>query len=431
MQRRPLVALAATAAAVAVALAGCAGPSEPSGPVTITLWHNSSDPQALLDLYAAWEEESGNTIELVSVPADGFEDATLTRWASGDRPDVLEYHATLGNLVTLNPSENLRDLSDEDYVAKSGSLYDSAGSVDGTVYAAIIGFPQVFGLYYNKDVVAAAGIEAPQTFDELAAACEAVTAASPGVAPIFEAGASIWPPQILPLEYVSYANEGNDYGRALRANEVHVDDADSPVLAGLEGYAALLADGCMNPDVTTATFEDSMAALVNGEAAFVAQHSDMLPTLLDAAGGDQERIDATIGFVPFSGDSPALTYAASPIGTYYLPKTGDAAKEAAALDFIRYITGDGYQSYLDAAKTFPVIDGFETPDGIPGILLEVKAAYDEGPTAIAFNSDVPGMAGFAQLMSELIAGQKTPEQVAADLQSQIEQAAKAQGLDGW
>ena len=38
------------------------------------------------------------------------------------------------------------------------------------VYAAIIGFPQVFGLYYNKDVVAAAGIEAPQTFDELAAA---------------------------------------------------------------------------------------------------------------------------------------------------------------------------------------------------------------------------------------------------------------------
>ncbi|NUP68545.1 MAG: carbohydrate ABC transporter substrate-binding protein, partial [Nonomuraea sp.] len=50
---------------------------------------------------------------------------------------------------------------------------------------------------------------------------------------------------------------------------------------------------------------------------------------------------------------------------------------------------------------------------------------------IAFNSDIPGMGGLAQLMSELIAGQKDPQKAATQLQGQVEQAAKAAGLPGW
>lgn len=37
-----------------------------------TLWHNTADPTALLDLYKAYEKKSGNTIELVDIPADSF-----------------------------------------------------------------------------------------------------------------------------------------------------------------------------------------------------------------------------------------------------------------------------------------------------------------------------------------------------------------------
>ena len=48
---------------------------------------------------------------------------------------------------------------------------------------------------------------------------------------------------------------------------------------------------------------------------------------------------------------------AGPIGSYLLPKTGDQAKEAAALDFVRYVTGPGYPGYIEASGTFPIVNG--------------------------------------------------------------------------
>ncbi len=419
---------AATGAALVLTLLSCASDPEESGPVTLTLWHNTADPAPLLEMYARFEEETGHRIELVPIPSDGFEDTTQTKWATGERPDILEYHATASGLLALNPVENLRDLTGEEYIARSGTLYDSAGSVDGKVYAAITGFPQVFGLYYNKEVFAAAGLEPPETFADLGTACTVLEAE--GITPIFESGGSIWPVQILPILYLAAANEDNAYGTAIASNDASLADQDSPFVAGLTAYKELQDDGCFNDDIVTATFENSMQALVNGEAAMVAQHSDMYPALLAAAGGDQQAVDESIGFVGLSSNRPLVTYAPGPIGTYYLPKTGDEAQEQAALDFIRFMTGPAYADYVAEAKVFPVLDGVPEPQGVSAVLQDVRKAYDAG-AVIGFNSDIPGMGGLAQLMAELIVGQKDPAQVAEQLQDQVEQAARAAGLPGW
>ncbi|WP_066948236.1 ABC transporter substrate-binding protein [Microtetraspora fusca] len=420
---------AAIGAVLALSLSGC-GSSAPegTGQVKLTLWHNSADPAPLLEMYKKFEKQSGHKIELVSIPSDGFEDTTQTKWATGDRPDILEYHATVSGLLALNPAENLRDLTGEGYIARSGDLYQSAGSVNGKVYAAITGFPQVFGLYYNKKVFTAAGLTPPTNFAELAAACPKLKAA--GVTPVFESGGSIWPVQILPILYLAGANQSNAYGKAIAGHSSTLADAGSPFVSGLTAYAKLKADGCFNKDIVTAKFEDSMKALVTGKAAMVAQHSDMLPALLAAAGGDQKTVDESVGFVGLSSDKPLVTYAPGPIGTFYLPKTGDAAREKASLDFVRFMTGPAYAEYITASKTFPVLKDVPDPQGVPSVLQDVKKAYDTG-AVIAFNSDIPGMGGLAQLMSELIAGQKDPQKVATQLQGQVEQAAKAAGLPGW
>ncbi|MER5625868.1 ABC transporter substrate-binding protein [Streptosporangium sp. NPDC002544] len=423
---------AAACAALTLTAAGCGGAAEPGGTgggkVTLTLWHNTADPAPLVEMYKRFERESGHTIELVPIPSDGFEDSTQTKWATGERPDILEYHATVSNLLALNPSENLRDLSGEAYVARSGDLYSSAGATGGKVYAAITGFPQVFGLYYNKKVLADAGVKPPGTFDELSAACRALSAK--GVTPVFESGGSIWPVQILPLLYVSASNEANAYGKAIAGHTASLADPGSPFVAGLSSYRKLQDDGCFNKDITTATFENSMKALVTGKAAMVAQHSDMLPAMLAAAGGDQQKVDDTVGFTGLSSTKAVVTYAPGPIGTFYLPKTGDAGREQAALDFVRFMTGPAYADYVKSAKTFPVLQGVEGPQDVSPVLQDVKKAYDNG-AVIAFNSDIPGMAGLAPLMSELIAGQKDPQKAATQLQGQVEQAAKAAGLPGW
>ncbi|MEV0589305.1 ABC transporter substrate-binding protein [Nonomuraea sp. NPDC050310] len=416
---------AAIGAVLALSLSGCGSSApEAAGQVKLTLWHNSADPAPLLEMYKKFEKQSGHKIELVAIPSDGFEDTTQTKWATGERPDILEYHATVSGLLALNPAQNLRELTGEAYIARSGDLYQAAGAVNGKVYAAITGFPQVFGLYYNKKLLP----EPPKTFADLSTAC--ATLKSSGVTPVFEAGGSIWPTQILPILYLAGANQANAYGKAIAGHTSTLADPGSPFVAGLTAYAKLKADGCFNKDIVTAKFEDSMKALVSGEAAMVAQHSDMLPALLAAAGGDQKKVDETVGFVGLSSDKPLVTYAPGPIGTFYLPKTGDAAREKAALDFVRFMTGPAYAEYITAAKTFPVFKDVPDPEGVSSVLQDVKKAYDGG-AVIAFNSDIPGMGGLAQLMSELIAGQKDPQKAATQLQGQVEQAAKAAGLPGW
>lgn len=418
------------AACAALAVAGCSSgtPAQESGTATLTIWHNSADPAPLVEMYKKFEQQSGHKVELVAIPSDGFEDTTQTKWATGERPDVLEYHATTGGLLALNPAQNLRDLSGEPHVGRSGDLYETAGSVGGTVYAAITGFPQVFGLYYNKNVFAEAGLTPPGSFADLSTACASLK--QHGVTPVFESGGSIWPVQILPILYLAGANQGNAYGKAVSTHADGLADAGSPFVAGLTAYKKLQDDGCFNEDIVTAKFEDSMAALVKGEAAMVAQHSDMLPALVAAAGGDQKVVDDTIGFVGISADTSLVTYAPGPIGTYYLPKNGDAAKEAAALEFIEFMTGPAYADYVATAKAFPVLSDVADPAGISPVSQDIKTAYDSG-AVIAFNSDIPGVGGLAQHMAELIAGQKTPQEAATQLQAQVDQAAEAAGLPGW
>lgn len=415
-----------------LALSGCSAPSGGGGSeggVTLTLWHNTQDPKAILGVYEAYEKASGNTIELVPITSDGFEDATLTKWATGDRPDILEFHATQAYITMLNPTENLRSLSDEEFVGKSGSLYDIGGrGADGNVYAAITNFPEVWGLYYNKEVLAANGLEPAGTAEELFAQCDVLSAA--GMVTLAESGGSGWPPVGIPYLYgTSIAEDG--WSDKILDREISLNDSDSPLLAGLETYKSLLDEGCMNPDIATATFEDSVAAVLNGKAAYQLIHSNIAPVYTDAANGDADMVDQKVGFSAWGAEEKETSINPGPIGSYLLPKTGDEAREAAALEFIQFATGEHYPEYIKASGTFPVIDGVDAPE-TTALLKDIKAAYDEGPTVGLFHANIPGgLSGVIPLLSEMIAGQQDPQGVADTLQKQTEDAAKSIGLEGW
>lgn len=427
MRKSALLAGIAAGTLSVAALSGCSSDGGGGEVTSLTLWHNSADSPALLQMYDDFEAESGIAIDLVDIPSDAFETTTTTKWATGDRPDILEYHPTAVNILTLNPAQNLQDLSDLPFVAASGELYPSMGTLDGKVYAAITGFPSIFGVYYNKAALADAGLQPPESFGDLSAICAAL--APTGIAPIWESGGSVWPTQILPLLYVADANTDGELGNAVGANEESLDNPDGAFVAGLEAYRGLADDGCFNANATSATFEDGLRAVFDGTAAMTALHSDTYASLLAIADGDAGLLDETIGFVPVSADSPVAAWAGGPLGTYYAPKTGDSAKEAAALQFIEWVTGDGYQKLVDDGNAFPVISTATAPDGFSELQLAFQSAYGGG--TVAFNSNIAGFAAFATETSKLLAGQTTPQDAANAMQGAVEQASVAAGLPGW
>jgi raffinose/stachyose/melibiose transport system substrate-binding protein len=122
MIARRLVALASSLTLVTGLAASTVAQSDGEG-VELTIWVNQGDSEPIKNMLTRFDEESEHSLDIVTLPADGFEDALQTRWAGGERPDILEWHTGLWAVSALNASENLLDLSDEAFVADSGDLY--------------------------------------------------------------------------------------------------------------------------------------------------------------------------------------------------------------------------------------------------------------------------------------------------------------------
>ena len=182
-------ALLATATIVAASLAACSsddddGDGGGGGDADkITVWIEEDLPdrvaatQAIVDAFTA---ESGIEVELVAVAEDQFNQILTSNAAAGELPDVMG-GIPLGQIRTLSANE----LLDTDAV---GDVLDSLGTdtfsesaleltSDGDDPLAIPSESWVQLLVYRKDLFEAAGLAAPETYDDVLAAAEALDSA--------------------------------------------------------------------------------------------------------------------------------------------------------------------------------------------------------------------------------------------------------------
>ena len=104
-----------------------------------------------------------------------------TRISNNDAPDILniDVFADYQADGLLLPAEDY--VSDETY-AKFYPAFLEQSVVDGTVWA-VPDLASARALYYNADILAAAGVEVPTTWAELKAACEAIKAYDANIYP--------------------------------------------------------------------------------------------------------------------------------------------------------------------------------------------------------------------------------------------------------
>ena len=180
-------ALLATATIVAASLAACSSDDDDGDggggggdADKITVWIEEDLPdrvaatQAIVDAFTA---ESGIEVELVAVAEDQFNQILTSNAAAGELPDVMG-GIPLGQIRTLSANE----LVDTDAV---GDVLDSLGTdtfsesaldltSDGDDSLAIPSESWVQLLVYRRDLFEAAGLAAPETFDDVLAAAEAL-----------------------------------------------------------------------------------------------------------------------------------------------------------------------------------------------------------------------------------------------------------------
>ena len=136
------------------------------------------------------KENPGNSIKLVPVPFEQHHNQLTTRFVAGDPPDLAHIsarfyfsYADQGFLEPLDDRLAKVGWQEKDFIGSQAQLRRK-----GHVYAqALLGYG--WGLFYNADMLAKAGVAVPKTKDDLMAAAKKLTI--PGTGKVEQYGYSV------------------------------------------------------------------------------------------------------------------------------------------------------------------------------------------------------------------------------------------------
>ncbi len=224
------------------------------------------------DNYLAWFQAEDGTTDLIGMGLYWLPEFAKTGW-----------------LLPLN------DLIDPAILAKLNPAYLQAFSADGKLLALGPWWGGIGGLYYRKDLLEAAGIEPPETYDELVAAAETLMKANPGMS------GWTWPALkdlVLVNRWVEFLN---GYGGTYFDADGKCVMNDEKGLAALTFMKSLFDSGITPKEALTWKEEESQIRFVSGEAIFHTGRQDMMFWLNDPA---QSKIVDKWGFIPMPATEP-------------------------------------------------------------------------------------------------------------------------------
>jgi raffinose/stachyose/melibiose transport system substrate-binding protein len=276
MYRRRIIAAGIVAVAAAAALVGCsttppAAPSAtagaaPSGTLTI-FWKGSeaAGAQAVVDDFK--KKYPDVTVNFSSAPVDQYQPTIRTQLSAGTAADVIFAWPGDGNVAAikqLTPGGYLKDLSKESWASKYPDALKPLTSVNGKTYLMA---PAVssFGPWYNTQTLAAAGLTAPTTWDDVVPFCKAAKAKGKIA---YSVGAQV-PNNNQNVLYALVPN--NVYGTDPKwDSELESGKSTFSKSAGWKAALTKLQDmiqaGCFDPNATGLSQDQQNQAVANGSA---------------------------------------------------------------------------------------------------------------------------------------------------------------------
>lgn len=194
-----------------------------------------------------------------------------TKFATDDLPDIIQiYKPAWIETNTSNGLDKLVDLTG----LESISQYDE-NSLNGTfVYNdKLYGIPMdsvtLSGVFYNKLVFEEAGVEIPQTWDDMLAVCE--TLKSKGVTPVYYSAKDAWtvqPPTVsgMVAEAAERKIDTFELMNQISTNKIKFSDCQNFVEA-IDRSKQLIDLGYVNETYLSDTFENAQQALADGTCA--------------------------------------------------------------------------------------------------------------------------------------------------------------------
>lgn len=339
----------AAATGLALALTACAGGSggEADGEVTslTVVAANSPWVEGLKTLAADYEAETGVEVTIEAYGNEQLNDNYKVKLnAQSDDFDVMAFQV---QDVMREFSRNgwLTDMTD--YVGSDDEWnWDDfqqaardAVELDGTVYGVPVMTERQI-VYYRTDLLEAAGLEVPETLDDLEAAAAALHDPDNGMYGIAMRGSRV--PLVTQLSSFLYS-----YGADFQDDDGNATIDTPEAVEAIEFYGNLLSS-YGPPGVTNMGWVEASALFAQGKAGFYIDADSQAYTFLDS---DNSAVVDTVGFAQFpEGPEGSKFYNIVPqtVGINAFSKKQDAAWE-----FIKWVTNEENTKWLLANETVP------------------------------------------------------------------------------
>ena len=418
MRSHILVSLAVAGALIA-ALAPATSAQEPLPQIRVAVW---SGPEAdnLRKVVAEYTAATGNPVEIDEIARDGY-DAALRTSIVGGGSDWDVVYTSADWLPAFIAAEGLAPI--DGYIqSMPADFLDLADLEPGisnlTFDGQIYGFPSegdTAWLFYRTDLLEAAGIEPPQTMDEMLAAAQALNT----------------PPNRYGMVIGSKTDEAWwDFmhyfwafgGQLYDSETMEVTVNDEAGVAALTFYSDLLqAQGVVSPDVTTYGFNEILTVLANDKAAMGVEWMAATQSLTDCEQSPLVCDKLAYEFVP-----PAVAgeygFGGSSWG-WVIPST--AAQKEAGYKFIEWlVAGPGAKLWAlngGIPSNRAALADPEVVAQIPQFELLAEAMPYRHITPLLTTSDQIVKA-MQEAAAAAVAGAKTPQQALDDAAAAIESA---------
>ncbi|MGH2613831.1 MAG: ABC transporter substrate-binding protein [Thermomicrobiales bacterium] len=395
--------------------------------VELRVWDGFTGPEgeAVDALYAAFMEEHPDiSIVREVVEFQQMQQTVNTALASGTGPDVVYYGpgpAFAGVLAEAGLIVPLDDLAEEyGWTDRIAAAALEQAEIDGVLY----GLPlelDLIGMYVNKTLMDQEGWETPQTIDEMIAFCG--DAREAGYIPLAFSNNPGWS-AYHQFTFTSNNMIGPEAMRALLFDHEGRWDTPEQIQAIQSFFVDLRDAGCFAEDVNAITYDDGNALFFSGQALLHPTGSWLLSDI------EENMPDVEIEYVPF----PALEggqgrFWNTGLGSNWLISSQSPHQEEAAqfLDYL--ISPEAATVWAEQGNiALPVQLDTSGLDVSPLFrsVVDVLNAAASGEIQLGYNIDVLVPPEFNEVMlngfQAILAGDKTAEEQAADLQAAWEEA---------
>ncbi len=395
--------------------------------VTITWWHI----QVADDQKALWQKMADEymaahpniTVEITVLENEAFKTKIATVMQSGNPPDIFQSWGG-GGMNEYVKAGLLKDITAD--LEKDGwkdTFYPGALDVfsfEGKYY----GVPRdmgAVGFWYNKDLFAKAGIEAPPTtWTELLEDIKKLKAA--GITPIALGEGDKWPGAFW-WEYLAVRIGGKAAFDAAYSRKGAFTDA--PFVEAGKKLQELVALKPFEAGFLGVTWPDEQVLMASEKAAMDVM-GQWAPGAFKDASVDKKGLGDKLGWFPFPAVEGGAGDPADALGGgngFVIGK--DASPEA--VDFLKYLSSvDSQIAQAQIGLSVPVVKGAESGLTDPMLVLVQKGAAAAKYFQLYYDQAMPPAVGSVvnDSVQGVFAGTMSPEECAAAIEESAAQELK-------